>query len=169
MIALMDLTEWMDAQSEPGVLWWIKRLSGNDTLANGSHQAGPYIPKDVLFEVFPTLNQPLLKNPDIRFDMMVDSHPAVREIRAVWYNNKPHNKAIGEKKGTRDEARLTNFGGETSALLDPESTGAIAIFAFWPAMDGGQPELHVWVTRHGTEDDIVEERFGPIEPGKWTL
>lgn len=170
MIALMDLTEWMDAQSEPGVLWYIKRLAGNDTLANGSHQAGPYIPKDVLFEIFPTLKQPLVKNPDIRFDMMVDSHPDVREIRAVWYNNKPHYKAIGDKrKGTRDEARLTNFGGETSALLDPESTGAVAIFAFWPTTDDAQSECHVWVCRHGTEDDIVEERFGSIDPGKWTL
>jgi len=40
-----DLTEWLDQHSGPEFIWYVKRLSGNDTLANKSHQVGPYIPR----------------------------------------------------------------------------------------------------------------------------
>ena len=106
--SLTDLMDWLDEQSRPGVLWYLKRLSGNDTLANKSHQAGPYIPKDVLFDVFPSLNRQEVKNPDLWFSLTIDSHPDVRDVRAVWYNNKFH----GNSKGGRNEARVTNFGGQ---------------------------------------------------------
>jgi hypothetical protein len=79
-------------------------------------------------------------------------------VRAVWYNNKL-------RGGTRNEARLTNFGGSNSALLDPESTGSIAIFAFQRAADGDADVCHVWVCEHEIEEDAIEDRIGPIEPG----
>ena len=41
-----------------------------------------------------------------------------------------NNKLHDNPKGGRNEARLTNFGGTSSALLDPESTGALTVFAF---------------------------------------
>ena len=43
-MALVDLADWLNLQSVNGAVWYVKRLSGNDTLANGSHQAGPYTP-----------------------------------------------------------------------------------------------------------------------------
>jgi EcoRII C terminal/Restriction endonuclease EcoRII, N-terminal len=162
---MMELSDWIEIYSGSDYLWYVKRLSGNDTLANRSHQAGPYVPKDVLFRVFPTLDRLETLNPDTRFDLYIDSHTDHREIRAIWYNNKLH----GNPSGGRNETRLTNFGGASSALLDPESTGAIAIFAFSQPTDSSQPVCHVWVCRHETEEDIVEDRVGPIEPGRWTL
>lgn len=157
-MALGDLTDWMDTFGRPGFLWYAKRLSGNDTLANQSHQAGPYIPKDILFEVLPSLKRPDLKNPDIAFELYLDSHPDVRTVRAIWYNNKFHG-------GTRNETRLTGFGGSQSALLDPDSTGALAVFAFRPEGQEVAAECHVWVCGgEGTEADLVEERLGPVEP-----
>lgn len=157
-MAIGDLTDWMDDFGRPGFVWYAKRLSGNDTLANGSHQAGPYIPKDFLFEIIPSLNRPDVLNPDARFELYVDSHPDVRTIRAVWYNNKLHGK-------TRNETRLTNFGGGQSILLDPDSTGALAVFAFAPETGTNDASCHVWVCGgEGTEADLVEERLGPVEP-----
>lgn len=44
-----ELVEWLDEYSGTGFVWYVKRLSGNDTLANQSHQAGPYIPRDFTF------------------------------------------------------------------------------------------------------------------------
>ena len=161
-MSISDLTDWMDDFSGPDFIWYVKRLSGNDTRANESHQAGPYIPKEFLFEIFPALNQPTVKNPDVRFDLYIDSDADHRRVRAVWYNNRYHG-------GTRNETRLTNFGGAVSALLDPDSTGALTVFAFTLDGQGVATECHVWVCRHEIEEDLVEDRIGPIEPGKWTI
>jgi hypothetical protein len=152
---LHDLTDWMDEFARPEYLWYVKRLSGNDTLANGSHQAGPYIPKDLLFKLFPALHQPENKNPRVTFDLSIDSYHDARPVTAIWYNNKWHG-------GTRNETRLTGFGGGSSSLLDPESTGALTIFAFRL----NATECHVWVCRHPLEEDLIEDRIGVIEPGE---
>lgn len=163
-MALGDLTEWLDDHTGPNFVWYLKRLSANDTLATGAHQAGPYIPKEAFFHIFPSLHTPERQNPDKRFELRIDSHADVRQVRAIWYNNKFHG-------GTRNEARLTNFGGAASPLLDPESTGSLTVFAF--AIDEAEATVcNVWVCGHAIEEDIIEERTGPIEPGKgklWTI
>src|SRR5271165_3714268 len=146
-----ELTDWLEQFSGPEFLWFVKRLSGNDTLATQAHQAGPYIPKEFLFEVFPDLNRPEAENPDRTFPLYIDSHADTREIRAVWYNNRL-------RGGTRNEARLTGFGGAASALLDPESTGALTVFAF--RTNG--TECHAWVCQHEAEEEIIEDRIGPV-------
>ncbi|WGT50361.1 type II restriction endonuclease [Thioclava nitratireducens] len=164
-MAVSDFTDWLGVFCAPGVALFVKRLSGNDTLANGAHQAGPYIPKDFLFRIFPMINRTDEKNPDHRFELAVDSHMDAREVRVIYYNSKRHE---GKPNG-RDETRLTNFGGGASALLDPESTGALAVFAFPLDDNGAATSCHVWVCRHETEEDIAEERFGPIEPGRFVM
>ena len=158
---LRELEDWLDERNQPSrVLWWLKRLSANDTQANGSHQAGPYIPKSILFAVVPSLRRPDEENPDVWFDMMIDSHHDIRRARAVWYNN----RRFG---GTRNETRLTGLGGSASALLDPESTGALTVFAFSRESDAQPFECHVWVARDAVEEDTIEEWTGPVEPGQW--
>lgn len=164
-MSLGDLSDWLEEFTGPDFVWYVKRLSGNDTLANGSHQAGPYIPKEVLFEVFPSIARTDIKNPDHWFNLYVDSHADHQNVRAVYYNNKFHENP----KHGRNEARLTNFGGANSALLDPDSTGALTIFAFQVDTDHGPAECHVWICRHSTEEDLVEDRLGPVEPGKWLV
>lgn len=159
---MMELADWIAEYSGPNYAWFVKRLTGNDTLANGSHQAGPYIPKQFLFDVFPSINRTDIKNPDLKFDLYVDSHPDVQRVRVIYYNT----KRFESRSNGRDETRLTNFGGGSSALLDPESTGALTVFAF-PVGPEGATECHVWVCRHEVEEDVVEDRVGPIEPGKW--
>lgn len=158
----MELADWLDEYSGQRFVWYVKRLTANDTQANGSHQAGPHVSKEFLFRLFPTIARRDVKNPDVRFILSVDSHADSREVRAVYYNNKFHDNPTSG----RNEARITGFGGSTSALLDAESTGAIAVLAFGIGHDGAATECHVWVCRHETEEDFVEDRIGPVEPGR---
>lgn len=154
-----DLIKWLNEVSTHEYIWYIKRLSGNDTLANGTHQAGPYIPKEFLFKIFPDLHQQTKKNPDVFFDLFIDSHNDNKKVRAVWYNS----KFFG---GTRNETRLTGFGGMSSALLDPDNTGALTVFAFQLDKNGKALECHTWVCANYLEEDLIEEKIGPLEPGK---
>ena len=155
-----DLTEWIERCSQHSSVWYIKRFSGNDTLANGANQSGPYIPKAVLFRAFPQLNQKHRLNPDVRFSLAIDSHSEERMVRATWYNNRFHG-------GTRNETRFTGLGGVRSAILDPENTGAVVIFVF--VAFGTTTSCKAWVCRTANEEATVEDYFGPIEPGLGTV
>lgn len=152
-----DFASWMIEFARPGAVWYAKRLAANDTLATEAHQAGPYIPKLLAFQIFPELNDPAKKNPDKEFPLTIDSRYDKRQARVIWYNN----KLFG---GTRDETRITKFGGRKSAVLDPDSTGTIAVFAFLLDEHGVFEDCRVWVCRNTADVDLIEERLGPIEP-----
>lgn len=157
-MAADDLIDWMERFNSPTFLWFAKRLTANDTLASGSNQAGPYIPKKLMFRLFPQINVPGVKNPDCSLPVQIDPLQERRAIRAVWYNGKLHG-------GTRDETRLTQFGGRRSPLLDPENTGALALFVFALDEDGASTGCSVWVCGGGgREADLVEGILGPVEP-----
>ncbi|MDE0419756.1 MAG: type II restriction endonuclease [Gammaproteobacteria bacterium] len=162
-MASVDFDAWMDQCSGPGTVWYAKRLSANDTLANRTHQAGPYIPREVLFTVLPILDRPERHNPDARFPLRIDSHDgAPRMVRTIWYNNALHG-------GTRNEARVTGFGGRRSPLLDPENTGAVTVFAFMAGHRGTVSQCRVWVCDCEAEESLFEQRLGPLEPGRWLV
>lgn len=161
-MAVVDFSDWLTDFTRSDIVWYVKRLAANDTLATNAHQAGPYIPREFLFAILPSLNRPNDENPDARFDLHIDSHADHRHVRAVWYNNRL-------RGGTRNETRLTGFGGRSSALLDPDSTGALTIFAFLQGDDGEAQECRVWVCRTEVEEELVENRIGPVEPGQWLV
>lgn len=165
-MAISDLIDWMDDFGRPGVVWFAKRLAANDTMATGAKQAGPYFPKEFLFKLFPSLNRPSDVDPDHRFDLRIDSDGSDARVRAVWYNAKVRGRADGNKqKHLKDEARITNFGGIRSPLLNPDNTGTVAVFAFVLGADNSAQSCHVWVCgENGAEAAVVEERLGPIEP-----
>jgi hypothetical protein len=156
-LALTDLPSWLDEHSRAPSAWFVKRLQANDTLATGSHQAGPYLPKPFLFAVCPNLRNETEKNPRVPFDIYIDSQGDYRQVRAIWYNNRFHG-------GTRNETRITGFEGRQSDLLDPESTGAVAVLAF-DLSDPSTPVCHAWVCRDETESDLVEAIVGRVDPG----
>lgn len=155
-MALVDLTDWIEENdfTKEGVVWCVKTLSATDTLANRSHQAGPYMPRDFVFEVFPKINRPTADNPDVRFDLYVDSHADYCDARIVWYNRK-----------SRNEVRITRLGGARSALLDPDSTGALTVFAFRPVTRGTGTECHAWVCDSPAEEEVIVATVGWVEPG----
>ena len=155
-----DLGDWLDEQMEtPDALWYVKRLSANDTQANGAHQAGFYIPRQIAFHVIPSLNQPNEENPRVTFDLMIDSHSDARIATAIWYNNRLRGR-------TRNETRVTGLGGSSSALLDPEATGALAVFAFRRETLTESPACHVWVCDNAVQAERIEDVIGPVEPGQ---
>lgn len=155
----MSLPDWISEFSKPDHLWYLKRLSANDTLANKSHQAGPYIPKELLFRALPGLGNPTVENPRVQIDAFVDSGTEARSVTAIWYNNRHWG-------GTRNETRVTGWGGGASALLDPDSTGALAVFVFANgATASGATAIHVWVCS-GYQDEMFEDVVGPVDPGR---
>ena len=163
----MSIEQWLDEAAAPRSIWYLKRLSANDTQHSGGHQAGPYIPRDVMFRLFPVINRPAEKNPDCGFDLTVESSSGshTTRARAVWYNNKLHDNPAGG----RNEVRITKLGGVRSPLLDVENTGALAVFAFSGA---GQrrttAHCRVRICTEG-EDDVVEALWGSVDPSQWRL
>jgi len=153
---MQRFAQWLDVHSQGTHKLYVKRLSANDTLANQSHQAGPYLPKDFLFDAFPGLHMPEKENPRVEFDFRIDSHGFRCDAKAIWYNNRL-------RGGTRDEVRITNLGGAKSPLLHPESTGAIAVFAF-PKENGGA--CRAWVCADQEDEEHFVTRVGPVDPGK---
>lgn len=163
-----DLADWLANFLKPERVCIAKRLAANDTLANGAHQAGPYIPKAASFAIFPELDTKTDVNPRRQFLAQVDSHAQHCRPSLIYYNN----RFAGGGSGTRNETRLTGFGGRSSALLDPENTGAIAVFSFDSKAQGNQPSCRIWVSRDQFEEEAIEQFFGSIEPGQtaeWPL
>lgn len=160
MASLNELSYWLNEQRRMDRVWYVKRLSANDTLASGSHQAGPYMPKKLLMDLFPSLQYSGKKNPRVTFELRLDSCHDIRDVTAIWYNNKWHDG------GTRDEVRITNWGGQHSALLEPENTGSLVIFSFQRQQGRDVSLCNVWVCDHVTEEDLIENLIGVIIPGK---
>lgn len=151
---------WASLVSGPDWFWYAKVLSGNDTLLNGAHQAGPYVPRDVIFELFPSISRSAALNPRSSIQVLIDSHGAEAAATAIWYNN----RVAGG--GTRNEARVTNWGGRASPLLDPEATGSICILAFHRAATGGDADVcRVWLCSSVEEEEAVTDLIGPVDPG----
>lgn len=157
----MTLYDWLDLVRSTDWIIFAKYLSANDTQATGAHGAGPYIPKKVIFEGIPDLERPGAENPDVFLRARIDSHGSQpeRELRAIWYNQK-----------TRDEARITRWGGASSPLLDVENTGALCIVAFRPRRVPDSVNLRVWLCADPAEEDLALDWFvDPLEPGGWVM
>lgn len=136
---------------ESDVVWWLKRLKGNDTQQTGSHQAGPYVPKAVLYSVFPVLDDPETSVTWADFDAHIVSHDYRAHVNARRYTSK-------------NEARITRWGGRKCPLLDPDMTGAVVAFAFGGPAD--EKWCKVWLCETEDEEDFLQERFGTVEPGR---
>lgn len=147
-----ELALWMHEVSAPGWRWFVKILRGNDTLLTGGHQAGPYVSRRILFELFPSIAARPSERTARILPAVIDSHGDRRDISARWYPSK-------------NEAHLTGWGGSGSPLLDPEATGSIAIFAFRCPDGGDAEECRIWLCASVAEEEEAEERVGPVEPG----
>jgi EcoRII C terminal/Restriction endonuclease EcoRII, N-terminal len=146
------IDEWMNVASGDGWQWYVKYLAGNDTLLTKAHQAGPYIPKALAFDVFPSI----AIGADIaraKVKALIDSHAEEREPTMIWYKSK-------------NECHFTGWGGKQSKLLDPDNTGALTVFAFY-RKEGKDAELcRIWIARDLDEEEAILARVGPVEPGR---
>ncbi|WP_027081226.1 type II restriction endonuclease [Luteimonas mephitis] len=148
-----DFRSWLDAHAGDEWHWYIKRLAANDTNATGAHQAGPYLPKQQAFDLFPSLRAQT-PNPKVVFAASVDSHGLPeRDVTVTWYNQR-----------SRNECRITRWGGQVSPVVHPDSTGAAVVLAFRKQSGTDSDYCAVWVCREA-EVEVLEERVGPVEPG----
>jgi len=93
---------------------FFKFIAANETGDTGGHQCGFYIPKDFLPEAFET---PCIKgtNQD-------------KTVRILWNGaTETQSRFVYYGKGTRNEARITNFG-RGFEFLKSDYTGAIVVF-----------------------------------------
>lgn len=93
---------------------FFKFIAANETGDTGGHQCGFYIPKDFLTCAF---EEPCVKGANN------DKH-----VRIVWNGNVvTESRFVYYGKGTRNEARITNFG-HGFEFLKTEYTGAVVVF-----------------------------------------
>ena len=156
--------DWLNEQWKHTESWWVKRLSGRDTMAMGGRNPGPKIPRALLFQFLPELDNPKESKPRMEFLLKVDSS---KDEVMVTAGSIEVRLARGE---SRKAGLVTDWGGDSNPLLDPENTGAAAAFAFHARSEGNLPECHVWVCANlEEEEDVLEPMWGPIEPGREIL
>ena len=154
-----DVHNWIEQVVGPQWYWYVKILSGNDTLLNSAHGYGPYIPRDTTFALFPSIGVSRDLNPRTTIDVSIDSHGITgASATVIWYNNRLHG-------GSRNEARITGWGGRRSPLLDPESTGSLCVFAFLKFGEGNAQSCRIWLCRDTADEEIIQARIGPVDPG----
>jgi hypothetical protein len=151
-----EIEGWLDNVSGNGWVWYAKRLSANDSGATKSHQAGVYIPKHVLWTIFPSMKSG--NNPDAWFSAKVMPHAENRNLRAIWYNQK-----------TRDETRITQWN-LPSRILESDLTGGLVLFAFQINESGiDAKDASIWLCQSELEEIAIEERIGLVEPGEGVM
>ena len=158
-----ELIPWLTRVSAPDWIWYAKYLAANDTSATGAHQVGLYIPKVVFGQLFPTAASSNAYNPSHYFEATLEPEGIQRRVRAVWYNG----RASGSS--TRNECRITRWGGRSSPLQDPESTGSLCILAFRLGNSRDAEECRVWLCRDIAEEEVALDHLGMVEPGAGLL
>lgn len=158
-MTMNDIKTWLRSKSSDDWYFYIKRLSANDTGASGAHQVGVYIPKGYMTFLFPSINRIDTKNPSLYLTAKTSSHDFLeKQVRAIYYNNKFFD-------GTRNEMRITSWGGSKSPLQDHENTGAIVVLAFCKNEDCDSKLIDVWVCRSLEEENFIETLTGELLPG----
>lgn len=152
----------LDTAGFHGYCWLLKRLSGNDTSLTGGHQCGIYIPKEFVKIAFPEINNTKIENPSINVDCYfpLDDY-YINDLRVIYYNNR-----YTKPRGTRNEFRITRWGGTRSPNQKPENTGAL----FFLAVEPIEKKCVAIVTGSDEEEKVIENWFGrEIEPGNIIL
>lgn len=156
---MSGLHSWLLDKSTSDTYMFIKRLSANDTGATGGHQVGIYIPSGIVEHLFPSINHTRDLNPSVTLNAHTSSHSCPdSEARAVYYNGRFFGK-------TRNEKRITRWGGGKNPLQISENTGALALLAFDHRQGADSQCVDIWVCHDAEEEDIVESSLGEIVPG----
>lgn len=143
-----------------GFVCAIKRLSGNDTGLTKSHQVGLYLPKEFFRCAIPEICTTEKFNPDMEIaECYIASHDVElpTQLRAIYYNSKVCT-ANNKQKGTRNEFRITRWGGKNNPLQDETNTGCLVIFAL--AKHKSAYKAVAWLSESDEDDDYIEDWIG---------
>ena len=156
-----DLSEWFEAFAAPHAIWYAKRLSGSDTWANGSRRDAAYFLASDFFQLFPELKSGSVLEKPIAVTIDYASHPPGRTTPITCGCQLVRR---GRRHGP--EVQITGLGKKNSPLLDPENTGALAVFAVSRDRQDASDCCSVWVCRTPIEEYLMEWWVGPIDPGR---
>lgn len=163
MTGLDTLRAWLDDVLGGGWLIVAKRLSANDTGQTGGHQVGFFLPNPVAVRIAPALADDQRENPRQLLDFRLISHDQMSSPSLIRYNNR-------FRGGTRNESRVTGFGGSASSLQDPENTGALLCVAFrHETHQVSRLDATGWLAQSVEEEDALETGVGPVVPGEVTV
>lgn len=151
------IEDWLLEAADSERVWFVKRLSANDTGATRSHQVGLYLPKQVARVLFPGLLEEKRENPKRDCFVKFASHVSHADAVATFYNGK-----------TRDEVRITRWGGRASPIQDPDQTGALLVLSFPQHVDAPREAL-AWLARSPEEEEALEAICGDVLPGEGRL
>lgn len=149
------LREWLVRIGGDEWAWFAKRLSANDTGLTQGHQVGFYVPREFALSVAAELGEAVL-NPRRELQFWLISHDQQSSPSLTYYNS----RVVRKQPNGRNEFRVTGFGGQGSALQDPESTGSILITA-WHARSA---HVEAWLTDALDEEEAAQAVVGPVEP-----
>jgi type II restriction enzyme len=164
----LSLTRFLEEIDNENFFWIAKRLSGNDTGLNGGHQAGVYFSRRFFEIAFPEICRTDVQNPDFYIDQCYfpGNDYSSGRLRAIYYNSSLF--PVEGQKNTRNEFRLTRWGGASSPVLNVENTGCIFILALHRDSDGVQSVC--WVSSSLSEEVEIEEWLGEeVEPGRFYM
>ncbi|MYA21185.1 MAG: hypothetical protein F4Z25_13325 [Chloroflexi bacterium] len=152
---MQDVSDWLDEHMATFKPLYATRLPilGPDRV---DELDGIFIPRQVMIRVTNAWLWAGGADPTVPIEVTIDSHPYAQRIEIVW-----HNSAYWG--GDRNETRLRGFDA-ASILMDPYSTGALAMFAFDPAQRSETASCRVWMCETIDEEELVEQRLGPIDP-----
>lgn len=162
----IELNEFISKIKSDKLMWFAKRLSGNDTNLTGGHQVGVYVPREVIKYLAPEVLKKDKLNPDRYIDEAIyinDDISAKKQLRIIYYNNR-----FATINGTRNEFRITRWGGKNCSVQDPERTGSILLFV-WLRV-GRRLYAASWVSENINEEEQIEKWIGePVLPGEFIL
>jgi len=162
------ITRFLEEIDRHGMVWFIKRLSGNDTGLTGGHQSGLYIPRDFAELVAPEVCRKDRYNPEvfIKSCYMPNADFTAENVRVVYYNSKHFPERNLKKK--YDEFRMTRLGGNSSPFHNIENTGSICIFAV--SRTGDELAAVAWVASSLEEENTIESWLGhEVDPARMVL
>lgn len=163
-----SITRFLEEIDRDNYLWFVKRLSGNDTGLTGSHQVGLYLPKRFVEKAFPEICTIKRYNPDFFLNecYFPNEDLSVEKVRAIYYNSKYFPERGLKKK--YNEFRLTRWGGSNNPIQDTENTGSICILAV--SRKHLKAFAVAWIATSVEEENIIESWLGKeVEPSRFIL
>lgn len=158
------LDDWIEAATRDGVACYAKRLSGDETWANGSRDDGFRIPARWFLKLFPRFDSQQTGSNSQCVTIEVASCPSVGEAAKSCRCT-----LVASTVWPELDVRIGGLGGASSPLLDPENTGALVVFASQIARGLTEQSCSVWVCRTVAEEELLEHWLGPVDPGQTVL
>lgn len=156
----MNLTSFLEFVDRHEFHWCVKRLSGNDTGLTKSHQVGVYLPKLFIKNAIPSIDKTEERNPFIEIECSFPQYDHKQTIRAIYYNNKFD---LSKATGSRNEFRVTRWGGNTSPVQNVNNTGSPMMFAIKNSDEGYK--AMVYVAEELSDELLLESWLGEcVEP-----